>query len=408
MRILYVAARFPWPPDRGDRLTAHALLRVLAREHTVTLLSYVDGREPPGAIAELEAMGICVETVPMSRARSWAQAWLALPSGEPSQVAYYRSRAMREKAQRLIERDRPDALYVQLFRMAPAVEGLDHPATVLFLGDSIALNLGRALAYESLWRRAGIAWERHRVATYEVAAAKRFREAWVVSAVDRDDLVARGAANTRLVPHGVDEALFAVRPARAPEPRLMFLGNLSVPHNADAAEFAAREVLPLVQRMQPRATLWLVGAGAGRSVRGLSALPGVKVTGAVPDLAPLFAASHVMLAPLRFSTGIQNKVLEAMAAGLPVVTTPNAAAGVGPRAEQLMRIATDAPGLARAAAELLSEPARAAEMAARAREHARRHFSWEALGRELERVAREASDERSAETLPAAHGMARE
>jgi len=81
---------------------------------------------------------------------------------------------------------------------------------------------------------------------------------------------------------------------------------------------------------------------------------------------------------------------------------------VGPRAEQLMRIATDAPGLARAAAELLSEPARAAEMAARAREHARRHFSWEALGRELERVAREASDERSAETLPAAHGMARE
>ena len=386
MRILYVAARFPWPPDRGDRLTAHALLRVLAREHTITLLSYVDGSEPRGAIAELEALGICVETVPLSRGRSWAQAWLALPGGEPSQVAFYRSRAMREKAQRLIERDRPDLLYVQLFRMAPAVEGIEHPATVLFLGDSIAMNLGRALQFESWWRRPGIIWERHRVAAYEVAAARRFREAWVVSAMDRDDLVARGATNARLVPHGVDESLFAVRPARAPEPRLMFLGNLGVPHNADAAMFAAREVLPLLRRHQPRATLGLVGAGARGSVRALGSLPGVKVTGAVPDLGPIFAASHVMLAPLRFSTGIQNKVLEAMAAGVPVVTTPNAAAGVGPQAELVMRIATDAPELARAAAGLLADPAGAAEMAARAREHARRHFSWDALGRELERV----------------------
>ena len=233
MRILYVAARFPWPPDRGDRLTAHALLRVLAREHTVTLLSYVDGGEPAGAIAELEALGICVETVPLSRARSWAQAWLALPSGEPSQVAFYRSRLMRERAERVIERDRPDAVYVQLFRMVPAVEGVSHPVTVLFLGDSIALNLGRALRFEAWWRRPGIAWERRRVAAYEVAAARRFREAWVVSGVDRDDLVARGASNTRLVPHGVDESLFRIVPARAPEPRVMFLGNLSVPHNAE-------------------------------------------------------------------------------------------------------------------------------------------------------------------------------
>jgi len=390
MRILYVAARFPWPPDRGDRLTAHALLRVLAREHTITLLSYVDGGEPPGAIAELEALGICVETVRLSRTRSWAQAWLALPSNEPSQVAFYRSRAMREKAQRLIERDRPDALYVQLFRMAPAVEGIEHPATVLFLGDSIAMNLGRALQYESWWRRPGIAWERHRVASYEVEAAKRFREAWVVSAVDRDDLVSRGATNTRLVPHGVDEALFAIRPARAPEPRLMFLGNLSVPHNADAAMFAAREVLPLVRQQQPRATLWLVGAGAGPAIRALGSLPGVKVTGAVPDLGPIFAASHVMLAPLRFSTGIQNKVLEAMAAGLPVVTTPAAAAGVGADASSLMRIATDAEGLAREAVALFADPGAATTMAARARAHARLHFSWGALGREVERVVNEA------------------
>src|SRR5262245_66545079 len=123
MRILYVAARFPWPPDRGDRLTAHALLRVLAREHTVTLLSYVDGREPPGAIAELEAMGICVETVRLSRARSWMQAWLALPSNEPSQVGFYRSHGMREQELRVIGRGRADAVDESGFELGAGSTG---------------------------------------------------------------------------------------------------------------------------------------------------------------------------------------------------------------------------------------------------------------------------------------------
>jgi len=97
-----------------------------------------------------------------------------------------------------------------------------------------------------------------------------------------------------------------------------------------------------------------------------------------------------MLAPLRFSSGIQNKVLEAMAAGVPVVTTTPAAAGVGPEAPQLMRIADDAEGLAREAAALLADPAAAATLAARARTHASREFSWSALGREVERVVNEA------------------
>ena len=390
MKVLFVTARFPWPPDRGDRLTSLALLRVLVRDHEVTLLSYVDGREPPEARRELVSLGVHVETVRLSRARSWAQAWMALAGPEPSQVAYYRSRAMRSAAERLIAREQPDAVYVQLFRMAPVLDGLVHPAKVLFMGDSIALHLSRALHFEALWRRPMIAWEHHRVAAFEVEAARRFREAWVVSGVDRDDLLARGAANARLVPHGVDERYFAVQPARAPESRLMFLGNLSVPHNADAAVFAAREVLPELRRTHPNAVLWLVGATPRRDVRALAGLPGVTVTGSVPDLAPLFAAAHIMLAPLRFSSGIQNKVLEAMAAGLPVVTTPSAAAGIGPGAIGLIRIAADARGLAREAAAILDAPAEAEVVAAAARCYAREHFSWAALGRELERVAREA------------------
>lgn len=387
MKVLYVSARFPWPPDRGDRLTGFALLRSLARRHEVTLLSYMDGHEPPDALEALRAIGVRVETVHLSRWRSWLQAWLGVLASEPSQVAFYRSAALEARAQALLA-EGPDAVFVQLFRMAPAVARVAHPAKVLFLGDSIAMNLARSRARRPAWQRPGIDWERRRVAAYEVASARAFRESWVVSPVDRDDLLARGATGVRLVPHGVDESLFEVVPARSPEPRLMFLGNLSVPHNVDAAVYAAREVLPRVRAVRPDATLWLVGASPQPAVRALASLPGVTVTGAVPRLQPLLASARVMLAPLRFSSGIQNKVLEAMAAGLPVVTTTNVAEGL-PDSRGLVRAADDADGLARETLALLAEPAQAEAMAERARTFARAHFSWDALALELERVVAE-------------------
>ena len=396
MKVLLVTARFPWPADRGDRLTSLALLKVLACRHETTLLSFVDGREPAGAQGELEALGVRVETVHLPRARSWAQAWLALAGSEPSQVAYYRSREMRDRVAWHVAEGGYDAVCVMMFRMAQALDGVHHPAKAIFLGDSLALNLERAARFAPLWKRPGIAWERRRVAAYEVAAASAFREAWLVSPVDCDDLLARGVRHARLVPHGVNDALFSLEPRRATTPRVMFLGNLSVPHNVDAAVFAAREVWPEVRARVPEAELWLVGAAPRLEVRILGSLPGVTVTGLVPDLMPLWAAAHVMLAPLRFSSGIQNKVLEAMAAGVPVVTTPCAAAGVGECAGQLMRIATDAGGLARETAALLANPAAADGLAVRARAHALAHFSWQALGRELERVAREAKDGQAA------------
>ena len=181
MNVLYVTARFPWPPDRGDRLTAYQLIRALRQAgHGVTLLSCVDGREPAAAREQLDRLGVRTEVVALSRTRSWAQAWLGLASGIPSQVAFYRSSRLREQARRLLSGGH-DAVFVHLFRVAPAVTGISHPARVLFLGDSLAMNLERGERLHPWWRRPGVAWERRRVAAYEVASAREFREAWVRS-----------------------------------------------------------------------------------------------------------------------------------------------------------------------------------------------------------------------------------
>jgi glycosyltransferase involved in cell wall biosynthesis len=167
----------------------------------------------------------------------------------------------------------------------------------------------------------------------------------------------------------------------------VFLGNLSVPHNIDAACFTAREVWPLVRERWPSARLKIVGASPVPAVRRLASLPAVEVTGMVPDLRPVWARAHVMVAALRFSAGIQTKLLEAMAAGVPVVTVPNAAEAIGVEADRHVLLGTGAREIADAVDAVLRAPVEAAERAQRARDHVRRNFRWDATRDRLEAVA---------------------
>lgn len=386
MKILYLSARFPFPPDRGDRLTGYHLLRTFSRRHRVTLLSFVDGHEPDGSAQALQPFCERIETVPLSRATSWRNAWLGLASTRPSQVSFYRSRAMQERAAALVADGGYDAVFVQLFRMAPFVQHLRHPLKVLFFADSLALSLARSRAFQPLWKRPGVEWERWRVSRFEPAVSRDFRECWVLSDVDRRDLEVRGCQRVRAVPHGVDDRLFEQPLGPRPERRAVFLGNLSVPHNVDAAVYLAREIWPQVRARCPDAVLELVGADAVPAVRALHDPPSVVVTGAVPDLLPVWARARVLVAPLRFSAGIQNKVLEAMAAGVPVVTTPPAAEAIGARDGVDIRVGADTEGLARATLDALTAPDDPA-WRQRARGLVRSGFSWEALARRLEDLA---------------------
>jgi polysaccharide biosynthesis protein PslH len=388
VKILVLTSRFPWPPDRGDRLTACNVLRVLsARRHDVTLVSFTDGGEPADAIEQVSRHCARVETVPLPRWRSWLQAWAGLPLPVPSQVSFYRSGRMRDRVRRLAETGGFDVVFAQLIRMAPYAADLPQGGRVMWLADSLGLALDRSRHFAPWWKRPGIRWERRRVDRFTARMSRRFEENWAISPADIADLQRIGCERLELVTHGVDERLFGVARRTGVPPRVVFLGNLSVPHNVDAALFAVREVWPAIRAAVPAARLLLAGADPVPAVRDAAAEVGVEVTGPLPDLLDLWATADVMLAPLRFSTGIQNKVLEAMAAGVPVVTTPPVAAALGTYDGEHLLTAHDAPGLAAAVAETLRDPAAAAKRAERAREHVRAHFNWDAIARGMERVA---------------------
>jgi glycosyltransferase involved in cell wall biosynthesis len=195
--------------------------------------------------------------------------------------------------------------------------------------------------------------------------------------------------SVRVMPNGVDTQLF--RPAGVPskKPALIFVGHMGVFHNVDAAEYLVHDILPRVRDSFPAVELNLVGAEPAERVRRLAGTPGVRVTGHTPDLNAELNRATVFVAPLRFSAGVQNKVLEAMAAGLPVVTTSFVNAGIQAEDGHHLILANDAESTAGAIVALLRDPEMRRRVGREGREFVVRRFRWEEVLDRMKAIERQ-------------------
>jgi sugar transferase (PEP-CTERM/EpsH1 system associated) len=374
MRVLFLVTRFPAPPWRGDQVRAYHHLRLLARRHEVTCAALVLRPPPPAARAEIEAMGAHVEVVRLGLPGAAASLGRAMIGDRrPFQVLLYARQRARARVARLAAN--VDVVHAQLVRTLPYLPARRPPAVVIDLIDALSENLARRAACE----RAPLGW----LIAREAERLRRCENGLVGSGalclvVSESERVALGAGTgLRVVPNGVDSAAFAYRENGRPSARLVFAGNLGYFPNVDAASWLTRDILPRVRAAVPEAELRLVGARPARAVRMLAAAPGVSLAVAVPVMAPELSAATVAVVPLRAGSGLQNKVLEAMAVGTPVVATPRAVAGLAVRPGEHVMLGEDAGALAAAAVTLLRDPARARSMARAARELVERRYRWE-------------------------------
>jgi glycosyltransferase involved in cell wall biosynthesis len=191
-----------------------------------------------------------------------------------------------------------------------------------------------------------------------------------------------GPRPVRVVPNGVDTGAYAALPAgrRSGPPLLLYVGTMSWSPNASAAHFLAREVLPQVRRLLPETRLRVVGKDPPPAVQALADLPGVEVTGAVPSIIPHLREAHALAVPLTAGGGTRLKILEAFAAGLPVVSTPVGCEGLqAVHGEHL--VVAEREAFSDAVRELLSHPEAGTGLAVRARALAWDRYDWTAIGR---------------------------
>jgi glycosyltransferase involved in cell wall biosynthesis len=367
MRILMVSQLTPYLPCHdGFRLVPAHLLRELSGRHTLALVSGGSAADTPDQQRWAASYCEVVRTLPPL---DWQRRWTATPAPPVARA--------REVVARVADAFAPDVIHIEGAGPAPLARTGGIP-TVIGIHDSRAL---RAREFRRLartpwdWARAGLReleetrWERR-----WLPAADR---CLVLSDEDRAE-AARwlGPDRVQVMANGIDLGRHEFRRAGQPR-RLVFTGNFAWPPNADAARRFALAVFPRLRRRWPDAEFVIAGADPVKEVRALGALPGVRVTGTLPDLRPSIWSAAVYVSPLRAGFGVKNKILEAMALGTPIVATSRSLSGLAGAlpGEHLLHADSD-DEIAVAVERLLGDPALGDRLADNARRLVEEQYAW--------------------------------
>lgn len=387
MKVLFVTTRIPHPPWRGDQVRSWNLLRHLARRHDITVAAVTVGRSSRSALQAVAGLGVTVESIPLWRAGTPVALARGLVSSMPFQVLLHDRRRARSRVASLIEQGGFDLVHGQLVRSAPYLPD-EGPPVVIDLIDALSANFAKRATFDRIPVKWVAGMEARRLDAYEARVLDRADAAVVVS---RDDREALGDESVHVIPNGVDLDAFPMTPTGRDQEQIVFAGSLGYFPNVDAATFLVRDVMPHVWEQRPTARLHLVGARPSRVVRGLAGDDRVVLTADVPDIAPHVAAAAVAVIPMRSGSGMQNKVIEAMALGTPVVTTPQVGRAVGATPHEHLLVAREPRNIAAEALALMADPAEAAALAQRAREFVEDRFRWEMAAEAMDGVWHEAA-----------------
>jgi len=399
MKIALFAHRTAWPPFKGSQVRSFNILKALAaRGHEVHFFAFTDDdRQRVGR--ELSRYAKSVTLAPLSERRARLAAALTLLRREPLSVGYFKSRFLHGAARRFFDETPVDAVIAHSSSMAQYVPPALRCHALMDMTDVDSEKFrhyacGAAAPWSYVY---GI--ESARLRRYEYEALRSFACVTLVTEQEREllacDADTADAKKIFVINNGVDLEYFLPRTEplslealrrKVPDAevgyfdtnarRIVFTGAMDYQPNAEGAVYFATEVLPLIRKEEPQAEFLVVGSNPTAEVRALAALPGVRVTGFVQDVRPYLHGSVVCVVPLRYARGVQNKMLEAMATGCAIVTTPAAVAGVDAVDGDAVVVARDTKGFAAATLAFIRDPAHRTAFGARARSHVERLFSW--------------------------------
>ena len=388
MRVLLISTWYPYPPIQGSKTRAYHLLRALARNHQVALLTFEDVPIQPAWREHLLTLCRQVQTVPRApftqSARGRVRGWFsALPS---SVVAGY-SPEMASAADSLAREWAPDCVVALTFVAAPYALQVKSPCRVLDV-DNLTGEMLREEATRAPGRarRLRLNLASRKFARYEAGLCRDFDLALVTSHRDAARLQASAglpSARIAVVPNGVDLIHFQPGSDPVDSSRLIFTGAVTYEPNFDAVRYFVDQMLPTIRARVPEATLMVTGSTEGVPVDGLTQRAGVCFTGFVEDLRPVVRQCAVCVVPLRKGGGTRLKVLEAMALGTPVVSTAKGVEGLELEDGRELLIEDEPLRFAEATLRLMGDPQLRADLAARALERVQREYRWDQIGSEL-------------------------
>ncbi|TYC90694.1 TIGR03087 family PEP-CTERM/XrtA system glycosyltransferase [Novosphingobium sp. BW1] len=385
--ILFLSHRLPFPPDRGDKIRSHHVLKALARLAPVHVATFAD--DPADWDHEKELAALAASHCLLPRAKSLPRAALeALVLGVPVSLRAFHDPRLAAYVDRVLAHANIAVIFVFSGQMAQYVPDGFAGRVVTDLVDVDSAKFEAYAQDHKGLRRWMERREARLLAAEEARIAACSDASLLVSKAEADLLQARlpqPSSRVAAMGNGIDAQTFAPgtvepepRMRAAGFPRLVFTGQMDYAPNIAAVERAARQILPRAHEHFPEASLHIVGRNPTREVQALGRLEGVTVWGRVPDVRPFLAASDMALVPLSIARGVQNKVLEAMAMACPVVLTSGAATGIAAHDGVDFRVGDADEDLAEAIVHLATHADIRREMGMAARAWVCQRASWEA------------------------------
>jgi sugar transferase (PEP-CTERM/EpsH1 system associated) len=391
-RMLFISHRIPYPPDRGEKIRAWKLIQHFGRKYWLHCGCLIDDPADWQYLPRLRPLCEDLAAFGIDKRRQKLRALLRFRPGRPLMLDYYHHAGLFRWARETLARERIDIVYIYSAAMAPYALHHEGPRRILDMVD-VDSEKWNAYARQSQWPASAVwAREGRTLLAYERKAAMACERVLFVSEPECRrfaELAPETQGRLDWCENSVDLEHFSPEaaldnPYPDPAPRLVFTGNMDYWPNAEAAIFFAREVMPLLRGRVPTPRFVIVGANPTPTVRALAALPRVAVTGRVPDVRPYVAHAAVSVAPLKLARGIQNKVLEAMALGRPVVASPQAFEGVRAAAGRDLLVGDGAAAFARLVGEVLDGTYPL--LGANARRAVERGYAWSGVLAKLDRL----------------------
>lgn len=382
-RLLYVTSRFPFPLDKGDKLRAYQQIKFLSEFFEIHLFSISETHVKSQDFEELKKYCKEIEIVKLNKAMIFFQLLKNVFSSLPFQVAYFNSGKIRRAFSNYSSAQKFDVAYFQLVRTAE-LSGLNSKQTpkVLDLMDAMSMNMQLRSRREYFPLNFIFKNEALRLKSYEKRIASNFDRIIAISQRDLKLMQPDANENAYVISNGIDTHFYRPSDLNARPIDLLFVGAMSYVPNEEAVLYIYHKLIPMLSERGLRPQVAIVGHSPGRKLRQLHS-GSFQITGRVADTREYYASAKIFVAPMFYGTGQQNKILEAMAMGVPVVTTSHANDAIGARPGVEIMIANSAEQFVEIMSNLMIDEDLRQQLASNARKFVETNFESKVSGNQL-------------------------
>ncbi len=376
-----VLSRIPYPLDKGDKLRAFHQIKSLSEQHEVHLFALNDAKIHPQALEVLNqyCTTICIASI--SKIEIVMNLLFGFIGNKPFQVYYFHHRSAQKKFDAFFQQVNPDAIYCQLIRTAEYAKHINRVPKTIDYQDAFAKGMERRMKNAPFYLKPFFRSEYERLRQYEHIIFHYFEHHVIISEQDKNFIIHEENNKIVVIPNGVDLYYFTPQ-IKTKDFDLVFTGNMSYPPNINCAQFLINEVMPLVWLHKPHTNILISGTSPVKEVLSLASEK-VKVSGWVEDIRTSYARSKIFVAPMQIGTGLQNKLLEAMAMQIPCITSPLANAPLGAKNGEEIMVGENKNVIAQAILDLLDNEPKMNDLAHKGRLFVESNYSWNTHNKKL-------------------------